>query len=98
MHDTQLNDTPADILVVDDNLQNLRLLSELLSKQGHNIRPAINAEVALEAVKRCRPNLILLDIRLPDINGFELCARFKSDMETKDIPIIFISGLEVKGL
>ena len=82
------------ILVVDDNTANLQLLTNLLTEQGYTVHPASDGELALEFVRSTLPDLILLDIRLPGIDGFEVCRRLKADERTHSIPIIFISGLE----
>ncbi len=85
------------ILIVDDSLESLRLLSTLLTEQGYKVRPAPNGRLALEAIKRQLPHLIILDIRMPEMDGFELCKRFKANEDIRDVPIIFISGLEEIG-
>jgi signal transduction histidine kinase len=84
---------PANILLVDDTPSNLDVLTAMLKEQGYRVRPAINGELALEAVKAAPPDLILLDINLPRMNGYEVCARLKADDGAKDIPVIFISAL-----
>jgi sigma-B regulation protein RsbU (phosphoserine phosphatase) len=89
-------DTPAkgNILVVDDTPANLRLLSGLLADQGYKVRPVINGQMALTAAQAAPPDLILLDINMPEMNGYEVCERLKADAKTRDIPIIFISALD----
>ncbi|MES0360867.1 MAG: SpoIIE family protein phosphatase [Anaerolineales bacterium] len=86
--------TKGDILVVDDTPANLRLLSQMLNEQGYNVRPVLEGRLALAAAQAKPPDLILLDIRMPDLNGYQVCERLKSDSQTKDIPIIFISALD----
>ncbi len=81
------------ILVVDDTLENLKLLVDMLSQQGYRVRPAPNGKHALATVQKELPDLILLDIMMPDLDGFEVCRRLKADEYTRDIPIIFISAL-----
>lgn len=81
------------VLIVDDQPDNLDLLVRILKKGGYNARPALNGQLALGAVAHTRPDLILLDIRMPEIDGFELCKRLKSDPHSHDIPVIFISAL-----
>ncbi len=81
-----------DILVVDDTPQNLTILTRILKKQGYRVRPAINGQVALKAVNSAIPDLILLDIMMPDIDGYEVCKRLKGDPQTRDIPVIFVSA------
>lgn len=85
--------TKGNILVVDDNPANLRLLSEILSEQGHKVRPAPNGQLALMSVQSTLPDLILLDIMMPEMDGYEVCSRLKAHTRTKDIPVIFISAL-----
>ncbi len=85
--------TPADILIVDDTPANLRLLSQMLTENGYQVRPAPSGSVALAAAQAQPPDLILLDIRMPEMDGYQVCKRLKSDASTRDIPIIFISAL-----
>ncbi|MEL4897131.1 hybrid sensor histidine kinase/response regulator [Crocosphaera sp. Alani8] len=82
------------ILVVDDNPDNLRLLSAMLSEQGYKVRKALNGKTALNTICQVPPDLILLDITMPSMNGYEVCQKLKEDVQTKDIPIIFISALD----
>jgi diguanylate cyclase (GGDEF)-like protein len=82
-----------DILIVDDTPENLRFLSTLLMKQGYSIRKALSGQMALTAVQTVIPNLILLDIMMPDIDGYEVCEKLKSDPKTSEIPVIFLSAL-----
>lgn len=96
--DTQKNtsqsSTKGDILVVDDTPANLRLLSQMLNEQGYNVRPVLDGRLALAAAQAKPPDLILLDIRMPDLNGYQVCEQLKDDSRTQDIPIIFISALD----
>lgn len=85
---------PPTILIVDDQPDNLDLLVRILKKGGYNTRPALNGQLALGAVTHTRPDLILLDIRMPELDGFEICKRLKSDPHACDIPVIFISALD----
>jgi diguanylate cyclase (GGDEF)-like protein len=80
------------ILIVDDTPDNLRLLSKTLTKEGYQVRCAINGSIALLTIKTKIPDLILLDVNMPDIDGFEVCQQLKTSELTKDIPIIFISA------
>jgi signal transduction histidine kinase len=80
------------ILVVDDNLFNLRILSEILAKVGYTVRSAHNGFMALALAQTESPDLILLDINMPDLCGYEVCAMLKDDEHTRDIPVIFISA------
>ena len=84
----------ADILVVDDTPDNLRLLIRILQKQGYKVRPVTNGFSALEAIQSSPPDLILLDIMMPDIDGYELCQQLKAEPQFSQIPIIFLSALE----
>jgi DNA-binding response OmpR family regulator len=84
----------ADILIVDDTPANLNVLSTILAQQGYKVRPANNGGVALVVAQRAAPDLILLDIQMPGMNGFEVCKRLKEIDQTRDIPVIFISALD----
>ncbi|MEJ5244762.1 MAG: hybrid sensor histidine kinase/response regulator [Bacteroidota bacterium] len=80
------------ILVVDDNPKNLQILSAVLYKEGYTVLFASNGKQALDMAQNQVPDLILLDINLPDIDGFEVCKKLKQNSLTKDIPIMFITG------
>ena len=82
------------ILIVDDLPENLRLLSFLLSEKGYSVSTATNGAMALSLIEQESPDLILLDIMIPQMNGYEVCRSLKSSEATKHIPIIFISGLD----
>jgi sigma-B regulation protein RsbU (phosphoserine phosphatase) len=79
---------------VDDTPANLRLLSEMLAGHDFRVRPVPDGALALAAVRAQAPDLILLDIRMPEISGYEVCEQLKADARTADIPIIFISALD----
>lgn len=81
------------ILVVDDTPASLKLLTELLQAEGYEVRSAISGELALHAATINPPELILLDIRMPVMDGFEVCRRLKAQAETCDVPVIFVSSL-----
>lgn len=83
----------ANILVVDDTRDNLRLLSNILTEQGYLVRPVSKGSKALSATKAKLPDLILLDIMMPDMDGYTVCEQLKADERTRDVPIIFISAL-----
>ncbi|MEL7406791.1 MAG: EAL domain-containing protein [Cyanobacteria bacterium J06558_2] len=82
------------ILIVDDTPDNLRLLSKTLTNEGYQVRCAINGAMALLTIKTKIPDLILLDINMPDLDGFEICQQLKESELTQDIPVIFISALD----
>ena len=94
MNDNQTETTRANILVVDDTPDNLRLLSALLSQKGYKVRKALNGQMALTACQVTPPDLVLLDINMPLMNGYEVCKELKNDQRTGDIPVIFISALD----
>lgn len=81
------------ILIVDDTPQNLRILSDVLSRRGYEVRQSISGEMALISVQTRRPDLILLDIMMPGMDGYEVCKQLKADPQTRQIPIIFLSAL-----
>jgi putative two-component system response regulator len=83
----------AKIIVVDDTPANLELLTEMLKTQGYNVRSASNGKFAIQAAKNNPPDLILLDINMPEMNGYEVCKLFKSDEALREIPVIFISAM-----
>lgn len=94
MNSHSLLTAKPEILIVDDNRLNLRILSTMLSEAGYNVRKAINGYLALRSVEVAKPDLILLDIRMPDIDGYEVCIRLKAQEQTADIPVIFITALD----
>lgn len=81
------------ILVVDDNTTNLQLLSKMLSLYNYQVRAVTNGVRAIESANASPPNLILLDINMPDMDGYEVCQKLKADEKTQQIPIIFLSAL-----
>ena len=86
--------TAGNLLIVDDKPANLRLLAAMLTKQGYKVRSAISGSLALTAARAAPPELILLDINMPEMNGYEVCQQMKADEKLRDIPIIFISALD----
>ncbi len=82
------------ILIVDDQPNNLRLLSTTLSNAGYKVKNAISAQMALMGIQATLPELILLDIMMPDLNGYDLCQQLKASPETQNIPVIFLSALD----
>lgn len=84
----------ADILVVDDIPDNIRVLSLLLTERGYHVRKALGGDMALKAVQTVLPDLILLDINMPDMDGYAVCERLKANPSTATVPIIFLSALD----
>ena len=81
------------ILIVDDTLANLRLLTGMLGDYGYNVRPVPDGRLAITSAKTQPPDIILLDIMMPGISGYDVCVQLKDDERTRDIPVIFISAL-----
>ena len=91
------------VLIVDDNPMNLGVLSDVLDRAGWEVSVAKSGQKALERVALIEPDLILLDVMMPGINGFETCERLKADPNTREIPVIFMTALadvenRVRGL
>jgi two-component system sensor histidine kinase/response regulator len=84
----------GNILVVDDNRNNLRVLTEILSEHGYLVRPVPESSRAISSAQTEPPDIILLDIKMPEISGYEVCEQLKTDERTRDIPVIFISALQ----
>jgi len=84
--------TGGDIMVVDDNLASLKLLKGLLGAEGYQVHPADSGELALASVAVTPPELILLDIRMPDMDGFEVLRRLKANEQSRSIPVMFLSA------
>jgi signal transduction histidine kinase len=84
----------ASILIADDTLDSLRVLSGILGAEGYRIRPVLNGTLALRAVQSDLPDLIMLDVDMPEMNGFQVCRALKASEKTRDIPVIFVSGLD----
>jgi two-component system, sensor histidine kinase and response regulator len=82
------------ILVVDDVAANLELLSDLLTRSGYHVRPAISGAAALRSARANPPDLVLLDINMPHMDGYEVCQALKADETTRDIPVIFLSAYD----
>src|SRR6185369_5151214 len=91
--DSVIDHSQYSVVIVDDTPENIRLLAQLLSEQGYHVRSAPNGERALATVRKERPDLILLDILMPGIDGYEVCRQLKADDRLKHIPVIFISAL-----
>jgi C4-dicarboxylate-specific signal transduction histidine kinase len=92
MNDTSDNLKGMRILIVDDVPENIDVLRQMLSESGPMISVALNGEMALNLVKQNKPDLMLLDVMMPGISGFEVCQKIKAEESTKDIPIIFITA------
>ena len=89
---SSLHSTQTDILIVDDVLENIRLLSTILDSNGYQTRKATSGAMALKAVEATLPSLILLDVRMPEMSGYEVCQHLKSNPKTTHIPVIFLSA------
>ncbi len=91
------NQTEADkgyILIVDDTPENLQVLSNTLSEKGYKVRCVVRGQMAIRTARAAPPDLILLDIRMPEMNGYEICENLKSDPQTSEIPVIFLSAID----
>ncbi len=84
----------GDLLIVDDTPNNLRFLSAALTEQGHKVRSALDGQMALTVARAAMPDLILLDIKMPQMDGYEVCQRLKAAQKTREIPVIFLSALD----
>ncbi|MFP4122343.1 MAG: response regulator [Coleofasciculus sp.] len=94
MSERQSQAIKGDILIVDDIPDNLRILFTMLANQGYEVRRVISGKQALNAVNTDPPDLILLDIKMPEMDGYEVCQRLKADEQTAEIPVIFLSALD----
>jgi len=81
------------ILAVDDTPASLKLLTDILKEEGYEVRSAISGELALHSAMRNPPDLVLLDIRMPEMDGYEVCRQLKANIETRDVPVIFVSAV-----
>jgi len=93
MNQAVVNQNIPDILIVDDVPANLKVLGDILKSEGYKVRPVPNGTLALQVALKEKPDLILLDIMMPDMDGYEVCRRLKESVLLKDIPVIFISAL-----
>jgi PleD family two-component response regulator len=87
------NEQKTDILIVDDKPENLRLLATMLNEQGYEVRKAISGKLCIRAALAVVPDLILLDINMPDISGYEVCQQLRNNQQTQNVPIVFLSAL-----
>jgi len=94
MNSTQTSLPLADLLVVDDTPDNLRLLSTMLNKQGYKVRKVMNGSLAIRVASQAPPDLILLDIDMPQMSGYEVCKQLKANPKMSEIPVIFLSALD----
>jgi len=88
------NGEPWEILAVDDTPGSLKLLTDILTESGYHVRPASSGQFALRSISSRLPDLILLDVKMPEIDGYEVCQQLKSMDQSKEIPVIFVSSLE----
>ncbi|MFS8116940.1 MAG: response regulator [Microcoleus sp.] len=93
MNSTLPKTNRANILVVDDTPENLRLLAGILSEKGYKVRPVPNGKLAVSAAQKMPPDLVLLDVMMPEMDGYEVCQQLKNSEITKNIPVIFISAI-----
>jgi sigma-B regulation protein RsbU (phosphoserine phosphatase) len=94
MTDKRTDASTESILIVDDAPANLRLLAEMLTARGYRVRAVTSGDRALMSARAAPPDLILLDIRMPGMNGYEVCEQLKAERQTRHIPVIFISALD----
>lgn len=94
MDKIQNSEVKGDILVVDDTLDNINLLATMLTEIGYKVRKALSGPMALMGVQAAPPDLILLDISMPEMSGYEVCEKLKASEQTRDIPVIFLSALD----
>ncbi len=87
-------DSRSEILVIDDTPDNLQLLFDILTEGGYRVRPAANGQLGLDAVEAQLPDLVLLDVRMPAMDGFEVCRRLKAREESREIPVIFVTAAD----
>ncbi|XOV88267.1 MAG: response regulator [Pseudomonadota bacterium] len=87
-----IDDAPASVLVVDDTPANLEILTHMLKGLGHRPRPVPTGAMALRAAEHETPDLVLMDINMPEMDGFETCQRLKAEARTREVPVLFISA------
>jgi len=85
--------TPPNVLIVDDNIDNLRLLCGLLQNKSYAVRPAKSGHIAIESAKAFPPDIILMDINMPEMDGFEVCKQLKKVPTLQNVPVLFLSAL-----
>lgn len=84
----------AEILIVDDNPENLRVLDSILSNEGYSVRVARDGQQAIASIELAEPDLVLLDVNMPVMNGIEVCKTVKKNEKYENLPIIFLSALD----
>jgi len=89
-----MNVPPVTVLIVDDTPANLHLLSQMLAEQGYGVRAVTSGAHALASVAAAPPDLIVLDIRMPEMDGYTVCERLKAQASTREIPVLFVSSLD----
>ena len=94
MTTNKTEENKGNILIVDDTPENLQVLSATLLDRGYKVRGVINGKMAIRAARAGSPDLILLDIKMPEMDGYEVCMQLKADPKTSEIPVIFISALD----
>lgn len=94
MTTNKTEENKGNILIVDDTPENLQVLSATLLDRGYKVRGVINGKMAIRAAQAGSPDLILLDIKMPEMDGYEVCMQLKADPKTSEIPVIFISALD----
>ena len=94
MTDAVLETTDVTVLLVDDNPQNLKVLYETLKDKGYRLLIANDGEKALDLAHRHQPEVILLDIMMPELDGYQVCERLKADPVTSDSAVVFLSALD----
>lgn len=87
-------ESKGNILIVDDLIENLRLLTDVLTQHGYKVRSVTNGKMALRSIRNHPPDVILLDIKMPEMDGYEVCQALKADELTSEIPVIFLSALD----
>ncbi|MFB2970872.1 response regulator [Aerosakkonema sp. BLCC-F183] len=93
-HTDESSDSKGNILIVDDLTENLRFLTYVLTKRGYKVRSVANGQMALRSIGNNPPDIILLDIKMPEMDGYKVCQALKADEATSEIPIIFLSALD----
>ncbi len=93
----EISDRPSRILIADDNIPNCELLDAYLADENYEIDMAHDGQAALDHVAAAQPDLILLDIMMPKMSGYEVCQRLKGDQATRDIPVVMVTALNEMG-